>query len=42
MAMRVFMVWLYNNTGKSVFAAALFHASSNFERHADGHDLCAA
>jgi hypothetical protein len=28
-AMRVIMVWLYNNTGKSVFAAALFHAISN-------------
>jgi membrane protease YdiL (CAAX protease family) len=28
-AMRVVMVWLYNNTGKSVFAMALFHASSN-------------
>ena len=28
-AMRVMMVWLYNNTGKSVFAVALFHAMSN-------------
>lgn len=28
-AMRVIMVWLYNNTGKSVFAMALFHAISN-------------
>jgi membrane protease YdiL (CAAX protease family) len=28
-AMRVLMVWLYNNTGKSVFAVALFHAVSN-------------
>lgn|ERR1039457_2204545 len=28
-AMRVIMVWLYNNTGRSVFAMALFHASSN-------------
>jgi membrane protease YdiL (CAAX protease family) len=26
---RVLIVWLYNNTGKSVFAAALFHAISN-------------
>ena len=26
---RVFTVWLYNNTGKSVFAAALFHATLN-------------
>jgi membrane protease YdiL (CAAX protease family) len=28
-ALRVLIVWLYNNTGKSVFAAALFHALSN-------------
>ncbi len=28
-ALRVLMTWLYNNTGKSVFAAAMFHASSN-------------
>ncbi len=28
-ALRVVMVWLYNNTGNSVFAAALFHAISN-------------
>jgi uncharacterized protein len=28
-AVRVLIVWLYNNTGKSVFAAALFHAMSN-------------
>jgi hypothetical protein len=28
-AQRVLIVWLYNNTGKSVFAAALFHAVSN-------------
>lgn len=28
-AMRVIMVWLYNNTGKSVFAVALFHAMAN-------------
>ena len=27
--MRVVMVWLYNNTGNSVFGATLFHASSN-------------
>jgi membrane protease YdiL (CAAX protease family) len=26
---RVVMVWLYNNTGKSVFAAALFHTTIN-------------
>ncbi len=26
---RIFTVWLYNNTGKSVFAAALFHATLN-------------
>ncbi len=28
-AIRVLIVWLYNNTGKSVFAAALFHTMSN-------------
>jgi uncharacterized protein len=28
-ALRVVMVWLYNNTGKSVFAMALFHAMFN-------------
>lgn len=28
-AARVLIVWIYNNTGKSVFAAALFHAISN-------------
>jgi membrane protease YdiL (CAAX protease family) len=28
-AQRVLIVWLYNNAGKSVFAAALFHAASN-------------
>ena len=28
-ATRVLTVWLYNNTGKSVLAAALFHAMSN-------------
>jgi uncharacterized protein len=28
-AARVLIVWLYNNTGKSVFAAALFHTMSN-------------
>ena len=26
---RIFIVWIYNNTGKSVFAAALFHATLN-------------
>jgi membrane protease YdiL (CAAX protease family) len=26
---RVIMVWLYNHAGKSVFGAALFHATSN-------------
>src|SRR6201999_804260 len=26
---RVLVVWLYNNTGRSVFAASLFHATSN-------------
>jgi membrane protease YdiL (CAAX protease family) len=28
-ALRVLIVWLYNNTGKSVFAAVLFHAFTN-------------
>lgn len=28
-ASRVLIVWLYNNTGKSVFAVALFHATLN-------------
>ena len=28
-ASRVLIVWLYNNTGKSVLAAILFHAMSN-------------
>jgi uncharacterized protein len=28
-AARVIIVWLYNNTGKSVFAAALFHTTLN-------------
>jgi membrane protease YdiL (CAAX protease family) len=28
-ATRVLIVWLYNNTGKSVFAAILFHAMNN-------------
>ena len=26
---RIFTAWIYNNTGKSVFAAALFHATLN-------------
>lgn len=29
LATRVLMVWLYNNTGKSVFAVALYHAIAN-------------
>ena len=29
LAARILTVWLYNNTGKSVFAAALFHATLN-------------
>jgi membrane protease YdiL (CAAX protease family) len=28
-ALRVLIVWLYNNTGQSVFATALFHATGN-------------
>jgi uncharacterized protein len=27
--LRILIVWLYNNTGKSVFAAILFHAMAN-------------
>lgn len=29
LAARVLIVWLYNNTGESLFAAVLFHALSN-------------
>jgi uncharacterized protein len=29
MAARILIVWLYNNTGKSVFSVALFHATLN-------------
>jgi hypothetical protein len=29
---RILTVWLYNNTGKSVFAAILFHAVTNTGR----------
>jgi hypothetical protein len=28
-AARILIVWLYNNTGRSVFAVALFHATLN-------------
>lgn len=28
-SLRIIMVWLYNNTGKSVFAVTIFHAISN-------------
>jgi hypothetical protein len=28
-AARILIVWLYNNAGKSVFAAAVFHAMMN-------------
>jgi hypothetical protein len=28
-ALRVILVWLYNNTGRSVFATALFHTTIN-------------
>lgn len=28
-ALRVILVWIYNNTGKSVFAVALFHMMIN-------------
>src|SRR5512134_3246598 len=30
--MRILIVWLYNNTGKSVFAAILLHAIGNTAR----------
>jgi len=29
-ALRVILTWIYNNTGKSVFAAAMVHAMANF------------
>ena len=29
--LRVLIVWLFNNTGKSVFAATLFHANEQRE-----------
>jgi uncharacterized protein len=29
MGARILIVWLYNNTGRSVFAVALFHATLN-------------
>jgi hypothetical protein len=29
-ALRVLIVWLYNNTGKSILAAIIFHAMDNF------------
>jgi hypothetical protein len=28
-AARIFIVWLYNNMGQSVFGVALFHATMN-------------
>jgi uncharacterized protein len=31
-ALRVLFTWLYNNTGRSVFAAALFHAMGNLSQ----------
>lgn len=42
-ALRVLHTWLYNNTGKSVFGAALFHASTNvswqlFPNHGSHYD----
>lgn len=30
--LRVLIVWLYNNTGRSVFAAILFHTMANIGR----------
>ncbi len=40
---RVLFTWLYNNTGKSVFGAAVFHATSNtswqlFPNHGSHYD----
>lgn len=32
--MRVIMTWLYNNTGRSVFAVTVFHALLNLSAHA--------
>jgi hypothetical protein len=29
LAIRVIMVWLYNDTGRSVFAVALYYAAAN-------------
>jgi membrane protease YdiL (CAAX protease family) len=42
-AMRILIVWLYNNTGKSVFAAILFHAMINvstfvYPNYGSGYD----
>ena len=31
-AVRVFIVWIFNNTGKSLFACILFHMLMNFRR----------
>jgi hypothetical protein len=36
---RTLIVWLYNNTGRSVFAAILFHAISNLGRAVFPTDL---
>lgn len=43
MAHRVIIVWLYNNTGRSVFAAALYHTMGNltwqlFPNHGSHYD----
>jgi membrane protease YdiL (CAAX protease family) len=37
-ASRVIMVWIYNNTGKSVFAMALYHAVLNLSNSLVGND----
>ena len=44
LASRILIVWLYNNTGQSVFAVALFHATLNlscmlFPVHGSHFDL---
>ncbi|MBI5839432.1 MAG: CPBP family intramembrane metalloprotease [Chloroflexi bacterium] len=42
-ALRIFIVWIYNNTGKSVFAAIVVHAMDNiswslFPNYGSGYD----
>jgi hypothetical protein len=37
-AMRILIIWLYNNTGGSVFAAIFFHTMANTGRTSFPHD----